>query len=195
MGCVIHRNVQPSNILLTHDYEPLVAGFGLARLPTERDISNERVVRTSRYLAPEYHSDGKITEKVDVYAYGLVLLELITGQRTKDFQCYEGLQLVQGNFHSLTATPGPMLANRYQLNDLPMEAHAMSRAAFLCLHPDPESRPTMSKVLRILEEGEGVVPLGLDLNSVGSRSGYMRGPNSDMLLESTRRHSCTLSHS
>ncbi|KAF7141543.1 hypothetical protein RHSIM_Rhsim06G0040000 [Rhododendron simsii] len=176
----------------------VIADFGLARLPTECDISDEQVVGTSRYLAPEYFSDGKITEKVDVYAFGLVLLELITGQRTIDFQCYEGpqgRQMVHGNFHSLTAQPGHMFANKYQLNDLPTEVQAMSHAAFLCLNPDPESRPPVSKVLRILEAGDGVIPLGLDLNSVGSRSGYMQGLNSKTQLESTNRHSRSLSHS
>ncbi|XP_058220933.1 inactive protein kinase SELMODRAFT_444075-like isoform X2 [Rhododendron vialii] len=195
VGRVVHRNMQPRNILLTHDYEPLIADFWLARLPTECDISDEQVVGTSRYLAPEYFSDGKITEKVDVYAFGLVLLELITGQRTIDFQCYEGQQMVHGNFHSLTAQPGHMFVKKYQLNDLPTEVQAMSHAAFLCLNPDPESRPPVSKVLRILEAGDGVVPLGLDLNSVGSRSGYMQGLNSNIRLESTNRHSRSLSHS
>lgn len=54
--------------------------------------------------------------------------------------------MVHGNFHCLTAQPGHMFANKYQLNDLPTEAQAMSRAALLCLNPDPESRPPMSKV-------------------------------------------------
>ncbi|XP_058216905.1 proline-rich receptor-like protein kinase PERK8 [Rhododendron vialii] len=195
VGRVVHRNMQHRNILLTHDYEPLIVDFGLARLPTECDISDEQVVGTSRYLAPEYFSDGKITEKVDVYAFGQVLLELITGRRTIDFQCYEGRQMVHGNFHSLTAQPGHMFVNKYQLNDLPTEVQAMSRAAFLCLNPDPESRSPVPKVLRILETGDGVVPLGLDLNSVGSRSGYIRGLNSNIGLESTNGYSCRLSHS
>ncbi|KAG5532250.1 hypothetical protein RHGRI_026772 [Rhododendron griersonianum] len=49
VGRVVHRNMQPRNILLTHDYEPLIADFGLARLPTECDISDEQVVGTSRH--------------------------------------------------------------------------------------------------------------------------------------------------
>ncbi|KAF7151451.1 hypothetical protein RHSIM_Rhsim02G0152400 [Rhododendron simsii] len=151
LSCAQHRNVvlligfcdEGKITLLVYEY---IADFGLARLPTECDIFDEQVVGTSRYLAPEYFRDGKITEKIDVYAFGLVLLELITGQRTIDFQCYEGQQMVHGNFHSLIAQPGHMLVNKYQLNDLPTEVQAMSCAALLCLNPDPESRPPVSKV-------------------------------------------------
>ncbi|GFZ10271.1 kinase with adenine nucleotide alpha hydrolases-like domain-containing protein [Actinidia rufa] len=160
VGSIVHRNMRPSNILLTHDYEPLVADFGLARLHTEWDMCDEQVVGTSGYLAPEYFSGGKITEKVDIYAFGLL------------DQC-------------LTSD---------QLRNLPPEVQAMGRAAFLCLQPDPESRPPMSKVLRVLEGGDGVIPLGLDLTSVGSRSGHMQGLSPKAQIESARRHSRTLSH-
>ncbi|PSR99689.1 Inactive protein kinase [Actinidia chinensis var. chinensis] len=205
VGCIVHRNMRPSNILLTHDYEPLVADFGLARLHTEWDMCDEQVVGTSGYLAPEYFSGGKITEKVDIYAFGLVLLELISGQRSRDLQCYEGRHILEGNFFPFSAPhPGHILANKYQqldpcltsdqLRNLPPEVQAMGRAAFLCLQPDPESRPPMSKVLRVLEGGDGVIPLGLDLNSVGSRSGHMQGLSPKGQIESARRHSRTLSH-
>ncbi|XP_060199545.1 inactive protein kinase SELMODRAFT_444075-like isoform X2 [Lycium barbarum] len=91
VGCIVHRDLRPKNILLTHDFEPLVADFGLARLYNEWEVSeDEHLIRTSRYLAPEYSNDGKVTEKVDVYAFGLVVLELITGRKTNDLQCYRG---------------------------------------------------------------------------------------------------------
>ncbi|XP_015073821.1 inactive protein kinase SELMODRAFT_444075-like isoform X3 [Solanum pennellii] len=92
VGCIVHRDLRPKNILLTHDFEPLVADFGLAQLYNEWEVSedDEHLIRTSRYLAPEYSNDGKVTEKVDVYAFGLVVLELITGRKTTDSQCYRG---------------------------------------------------------------------------------------------------------
>ncbi|GFY86920.1 kinase with adenine nucleotide alpha hydrolases-like domain-containing protein [Actinidia rufa] len=203
VGCVVHRNMRPNNILLTHDYEPLVADFGLARLHTEWDMCDEQVVGTSGYLAPEYFSGGKIAKKIDIYTFGLVLLELISGQRTSDLQCYEGQHILAGKSFPLSAPhPGHILANKYQwldpcltsdqLCNLPPEVQGMGRAAFLCLQHDPESRPPMSKVLRVLEGGDGLIPLGL--NSVGNRSGHMRGLRSNTQIESARMHSRTLSH-
>ncbi|CAK7347639.1 unnamed protein product [Dovyalis caffra] len=81
MGCVVHRDMRPNNILVTHDFEPLVADFGVARWHTECNISSEeRVIGTSGYLASEYINSGKITETVDVFAFGVILLELMTEQ-------------------------------------------------------------------------------------------------------------------
>ncbi|KAL8146014.1 hypothetical protein AgCh_003953 [Apium graveolens] len=82
---IIHRDIRPKNILLTHDYEPLLGGFGLARTEYESDLScNQQVINTSEYLAPEYAESGHITTKADVYAFGVVLLELVTGRGTTE---------------------------------------------------------------------------------------------------------------
>lgn len=109
-----------------------------------------------RYLAPEYSNDGKVTEKVDVYAFGLVVLELITGRKTNDLQCYSGQHLLPG---SLSPTPGngPYLSafknqlldsnlTSSQLENFPYELQAMSHAAYMCLQEDPHQRPPISKV-------------------------------------------------
>ncbi|KAM3341926.1 inactive protein kinase SELMODRAFT isoform X1 [Capsicum galapagoense] len=200
VGCIVHRDLRPKNILLTHDFEPLVADFGLAQLYNEWEVSeDEHLVRNSRYLAPEYSTDGKVTEKVDVYAFGLVVLELITGRKTNDLQCYSGQHLLPG---SLSPTPGngPYLSafknqlldsnlTSSQLENFPYELQAMSHAAYMCLQEDPHQRPPISKVLKILEGGRAI----LDSNSFGSRSGYMQGPNSNNHPVS-KRHSRRLSY-
>ncbi|KAI3465028.1 hypothetical protein Pfo_021691 [Paulownia fortunei] len=202
VGCIIHRNLRPDNILLTHDFEPLVADFGLARLHNEWKFNDRnQVVGTSGYLAPEYFNDGKMTEKVDIYAYGLVLLELITGRRAHDLQYCMEHQFLVDNIHALAAIePIHILAYKHQLLDprlascqpqgLPYELHAMGYAASLCLQQDPDLRPPMSKVVKMLE-GE---TLALDLDSIGCRSGHMQGLNSNALLESKRRHYRRLSY-
>ncbi|KAK4390625.1 Inactive protein kinase SELMODRAFT [Sesamum angolense] len=206
VGCIIHRNLRPNNILLTHDFEPLVADFGLARLHSEWKVCDRKqVVGTSAYLAPEYFNDGKITEKVDIYAFGMVLLELITGQRAHDLQYCMKHQFLRDDIHSLaTIEPIHILVYKHQLLDprlasiqpqgLPYELHAIGFAASLCLQPDPDLRPPMSKVVKVLEGGSAVTPLALDLDSVGCRNGHMRGLNSNALLESKRRHSRRLSY-
>uniref|UniRef100_A0A6N2MFR5 non-specific serine/threonine protein kinase n=1 Tax=Salix viminalis TaxID=40686 RepID=A0A6N2MFR5_SALVM len=192
VGCVVHRDMRPNNILVTHDFEPLVADFGLARWHAECNISSEgrerlhRDLPKSRYLAPEYSSSGKNTPTVDVFAFGVVLLELMTGQRISKLQFYKGQKFLSDWFHPAAALePSHALENIYQLLDpclaseqLPDFAYqleAVGLAASLCLHQDPETRPPMSKVLRILEGGDLAVPLSLDLNSVGNRSGRLPG--------------------
>ncbi|CAI0558629.1 unnamed protein product [Linum tenue] len=191
VGCIVHRDMRPDNILLTHDFEPLVADFGLARRHSEWQFENEdRVIGTSGYLAPEYVNGGNVTDKVDVYAFGVILLELLTGRRISELQFQNGQHLLFSNwFLSNTNFPNqlhdPRLSARestaYPLN-------AMARAASLCLHLEPDFRPPMSKVLRVLEGGDMGGPLSLDLNSVGNRSGHLRG------VGTRRCHSRKLSH-
>ncbi|KAH9758477.1 protein kinase domain-containing protein [Citrus sinensis] len=190
VGCIVHRDMRPNNILLTHDFEPLVADFGLARWHAEWNTStDERVIGTSGYLAPEYIDGGRITEKVDLYAFGVTLLELITGQRTSQLQFYKSQHVLSDWFHPLAALqPDHILDKVHRLIDpflVSEQAHnythqlqAMARAAFLCLSRDPESRPPMSKVLRILEEADSDIPLPFDLKSVGNRSGHLPGLSS-----------------
>ncbi|KAK8708030.1 hypothetical protein V6N13_059077 [Hibiscus sabdariffa] len=206
VGCIEHRDMRPKNILLTHDFEPQVTDFGLARWHSDQWIGNEeRSIGTSGYLAPEFLDRGRITQKVDVYAFGVVLLELMTGQRISDLQYYKGQNFLSDWFHPLAAlNSNQIMTNIYQLIDPCLasckhqgyshQLQAMGRAAFLCLSHDPESRPSMSKILRMLEGGDTSIPLNLDLNSIGNRSGRLRGLKTQTQLESRRLHSRKLSH-
>ncbi|KAK8596777.1 hypothetical protein V6N13_001383 [Hibiscus sabdariffa] len=206
VGCIVHRDMRPKNILLTHDFEPQVTDFGLARWHSDQWIGNEeRTIGSSGYLAPEYLDGGRITQKVDVYAFGVVLLELMTGQRMDDLQYYKGHNFLSDWFHPLAAVnSNQIMTNIYQLvdpciasnkvQDCTHQLQAMGRAAFLCLSHDPESRPPMSKILGMLEGGESSIPLSLDLNSIGNRSGHLRGLKTQAQPESRRLHSRNLSH-
>ncbi|XP_047982964.1 inactive protein kinase SELMODRAFT_444075-like isoform X1 [Salvia hispanica] len=188
VGCIIHRNLRPSKILLTHDFEPLVADFGLARLHDEwESCESSQIVGASWYLAPELVSGGKMTEKVDVYAFGLVLLELITGQRAHDLQYCSDNQFLLDHIRALATGDTPhifgynnqLLDPRlvpYQLQPmLPYELQAMGYAASLCLQQDPDLRPPMSKVVKMLEGGSAASCR----DSVGCRSGHLQGLNTN----------------
>ncbi|OVA05181.1 Protein kinase domain [Macleaya cordata] len=159
VGCIVHRDMRPNNILLTHDFEPLVADFGLARWqPGLDDGEEQRVIGTLGYLAPEYIEGEKITEKADVYAFGVVLLELITGRKTIGAARCKGQkflaecsrpQLVPEEESQDLAINHQLLdpcLESNQLHNFSYQLRAMAQGASLCLRRDPESRPSMSKV-------------------------------------------------
>ncbi|KAK7402270.1 hypothetical protein VNO78_14401 [Psophocarpus tetragonolobus] len=176
VGCIIHRDMRPNNILITHDFEPLVGDFGLARWQPDGDTGVEtRVIGTFGYLAPEYAQSGQITEKADVYSFGVVLVELVTGRKAVDLNRPKGQQC-------LTEWARPLLED-YAIEELidpslgihysEHEVYCMLHAASLCIRRDPYSRPRMSQVLRMLEGDTVMDPNYISTPSydVGNRSG------------------------
>ncbi|XP_043704377.1 inactive protein kinase SELMODRAFT_444075 [Telopea speciosissima] len=154
VGCIVHRDMRPNNILITHDFEPLVGDFGLARWQPNGDMGVEtRVIGTFGYLAPEYAQSGQITEKADVYSFGVVLVELVTGRKAVDITRPKGQQCLTEwarpllEEYAIDELVDPRLSNRYSEH----EVYCMLHAASLCIRRDPHSRPRMSQVLRILE--------------------------------------------
>ncbi|CAM6047147.1 unnamed protein product [Sphagnum compactum] len=171
VGCIVHRDLRPNNILLTHDFEPLVGDFGLARWQPDGDCGvDTRVIGTFGYLAPEYTQSGQITEKADVYSFGVVLLELVTGRKAVDINRPKGEQCLTEWARPLLEEKGtlpvdPRLENKYA----GFEIHAMLHTAACCIRRDPHHRPRMSQVLRMLE-GEMIIDAhaGSPLSMYGS---------------------------
>ncbi|CAA3012403.1 proline-rich receptor kinase PERK1 [Olea europaea subsp. europaea] len=171
---IIHRDIKASNILLDFNFEAKVADFGLAKFSSDTNTHvSTRVMGTFGYLAPEYASSGKLTEKSDVFSFGVMLLELITGRRPVDSnQSFVDDSLVDwarplltraledGNFDTLVDS---RLQNDYNHNELA----SMVACAAACVRHSARRRPRLSQVVRALE---GDVSLS-DLNE-GIRPGH-----------------------
>ncbi|KAL6652220.1 hypothetical protein ACP70R_011145 [Stipagrostis hirtigluma subsp. patula] len=160
---VIYRDFKASNILLDTHYNAKLSDFGLAKNgPTGSDSHvTTRVLGTYGYAAPEYVATGHLYVKSDVYGFGVVLLEMLTGMRALD-------TARPAQQHNLVDWAKPFLADRRRLArliDPRLEGQYPSKAALQaaqltlrCLSGDPRSRPSMAEVVAALEEIERIRP-------------------------------------
>ncbi|KAH9713388.1 protein kinase domain-containing protein [Citrus sinensis] len=153
---VIHRDFKSSNILLEHDFTPKVSDFGLAR--TALDEGNKHisthVMGTFGYLAPEYAMTGHLLVKSDVYSYGVVLLELLTGRKPVDLSQPPGQE-------NLVAWARPLLTTKEGLKtiiDPVIESNIsydtlvkVAAIASMCVQPEVSHRPFMGEVVQALK--------------------------------------------
>ncbi|KAJ6802189.1 receptor-like cytosolic serine/threonine-protein kinase RBK1 isoform X1 [Iris pallida] len=161
-GCqrrIIHRDIKASNILLTEDYQPQISDFGLAKwLP---DKWTHHIVfpieGTFGYLAPEYFMHGVVNEKIDVFAYGVLLLELITGRRAVD-SSRQSLVIWAKPLLDANDTKGLVDRSLCDAHD-PEELKRAVAAAASCIHHLSTARPTMKRVVQLLRGEEGSAEL------------------------------------
>ncbi|XP_030498949.2 proline-rich receptor-like protein kinase PERK4 [Cannabis sativa] len=170
---IIHRDIKTANILLDYNFEAMVADFGLAKLSSDNYTHvSTRVMGTFGYLAPEYASSGKLTDKSDVFSYGVMLLELITGHRPVDPNSAMDDSLVDWARPLMqvaleTGVYDELVDKRLEDNYNPHEMARMVASAAACIRHSARKRPKMSQIVRALE---GDVSLD-DLNE-GVRPGY-----------------------
>ncbi|XP_045808239.1 receptor protein kinase TMK1-like [Trifolium pratense] len=151
----IHRDLKPSNILLGDDMRAKVSDFGLVRLAPEGQVSFQtRLAGTFGYLAPEYAVTGRVTTKVDIYSYGVILMEMITGRRAiENSQPEENIHLVAWfrrmllNKDSFDKVIDPAL----NINEEGLKSFwTIAELASQCCAREPHHRPNMGHIVNVL---------------------------------------------
>ncbi|CAH8330091.1 unnamed protein product [Eruca vesicaria subsp. sativa] len=152
---VIHRDVKPSNVLIDEDMNPRLGDFGLARLYERGSLSHTNVVvGTIGYMAPELTRNGNSSSASDVFAFGVLLLEIVSGRKPTDsgsFFLGDWVMELRASGEILGAVD-PRLGSGYDEE----EARLALAVGLLCCHRKMEYRPAMGMVQRYLNRDEDV---------------------------------------
>ncbi|GMP41845.1 hypothetical protein CsSME_00011800 [Camellia sinensis var. sinensis] len=165
---IVHRDVKASNILLDSGLNPKISDFGLAKLYDDKNTHmSTHVAGTIGYLAPEYAMRGHLTEKVDVFSFGVVALEIVSGRLNSDSSLeQEKIYLLEWawHLHEINHEVKLVDANLSEFHE--EEVKRVIGVALLCTQTSPMLRPSMSRVV-------GMLSGDFEVSAITARPGYL----------------------